>query len=696
MLGARRGSRLLGLALLASMSGCRADTLVEAEHARLTVADPAIEFGELAIGEWAAQSTLVGNDGGLPMGVELDLSMTGGPDGPEGGFCVHWGALDSACGALLEAEADPEVEPVICADGELAASSRVELEPGCTVEAVAVFAPAHRGAALGAMVVHTERGEVGDSLPELDGDPVTFVQEVRLDGSGGSAAILGWEPPLGELAWHWPDGSAAAVTMELVNLGAADLHLEELDASACGDAVIVDDVVAGTVLEVGARVPVTFVYTATTEATPECAVHINSAEGASATGVLRAAFPDSSEGPSASVVSPPSGTAVSSDTLTEIVIDLGDDVQPVSTLAVSATAVISGNVVTSTPSDATAQVSVAFPPGSLHPGAETLRVTVTDAHGNVQELALPVRVDAVATDDADRDAWGRADGDCDDSRVDTYPYALELADTRDNDCDGVIDEDTDQADDDGDGSTEADGDCDDADASAGPAMPEVEDAVDNDCDGVVDDRTDAYDDDGDGYRERDNDCDDRDPTASPRAAEVCDGVDNDCNGDVDDGYIDCDPGRYVEMPWVAADRDACVAGETVTLTAMVLQSTPRMGWFAMTLDVGGSWTRVPDTATGERTATIVCPDVRELDDIEVTVWADDDGAEEVVQSTADATFFVDIIAVPAATGVDRHIRLGEAGCHTAGGPTAASLAAAGVALAMARRRKGRSPGAGHT
>jgi len=81
--------------------------------------------------------------------------------------------------------------------------------------------------------------------------------------------------------------------------------------------------------------------------------------------------------------------------------------------------------------------------------------------------------------------------DCDDTRIDVFPGALDLAcDTVDNDCDTVLD----VIDDDGDGfeDVECDGnDCNDALASINPdgledSQDVCRDAMDNDCDTLVD------------------------------------------------------------------------------------------------------------------------------------------------------------------------------------------------------------------
>ncbi|GEM_PF-3383157 len=165
--------------------------------------------------------------------------------------------------------------------------------------------------------------------------------------------------------------------------------------------------------------------------------------------------------------------------------------------------------------------------------------------------------------DSDGDGYSSLE-DCDDEDADRNFSAQERCNGLDDDCDGQVPDA--EADLDGDGHLACGDDCDDADfythggdpASEDPAaQPAVElcDDVDNDCDGEVDEdfaddnedgRVDCLevDADGDGVLPWQGDCDDENPDTYEGAEEICDGLDNDC-----DGFPDMDIGGE-------ADRDA--------------------------------------------------------------------------------------------------------------------------------------------
>jgi hypothetical protein len=131
----------------------------------------------------------------------------------------------------------------------------------------------------------------------------------------------------------------------------------------------------------------------------------------------------------------------------------------------------------------------------------------------------------------------------------------------------------DQIDDDGDGYTEDEGDCDDSDPNLSPDASEIADQIDNDCNGIIDDQTPYYDDDGDCFCEtvpcsgtsadisscnvlQGGDCNDDSNLDSPDADERCDGFDNDCDLEVDEYSA-------VDAPLWYVDATAMVMGTEV-------------------------------------------------------------------------------------------------------------------------------------
>ncbi|MCB9744332.1 MAG: putative metal-binding motif-containing protein [Alphaproteobacteria bacterium] len=221
--------------------------------------------------------------------------------------------------------------------------------------------------------------------------------------------------------------------------------------------------------------------------------------------------------------------------------------------------------------------------------------------------------------------------DCDDADAAVYPGAQELCNERDDDCDGLIDDEDDDwtggveyyVDVDGDGygsrteraceppedAAEQGGDCNDGDPSINPGAEEVCDGRDNDCDRLVDGDDDSLgelpvfyqDDDGDGYggdatvsaceapsgyAELDGDCDDDEATVNPGETEQCaDGLDNDCSGTADDGCYTSLTGtrEYQEGLGAYGDRD-CETYFNTTGTAVTQVACPECDYSFETIN----------------------------------------------------------------------------------------------------------------
>ena len=99
-----------------------------------------------------------------------------------------------------------------------------------------------------------------------------------------------------------------------------------------------------------------------------------------------------------------------------------------------------------------------------------------------------------------------------------------------------------------------------------PDASEVANDIDDNCDGNVDEGTENFDDDGDGFSERDGDCNDADELINPNAQDILDdGIDQDCSG----ADLSCD--TTTEVEWIvdfpATGTGSCDWGNAGNLPA---------------------------------------------------------------------------------------------------------------------------------
>ncbi len=301
------------------------------------------------------------------------------------------------------------------------------------------------------------------------------------------------------------------------------------------------------------------------------------------------------EAPVVTILDPVEGGEFAEGEAIEVVLNISDpDQRNIHELELGWGGVATGNP--DAPTNPNSDGSVSFYLQGLGVGQYVLSVEVTDSLGAVDSESS---VFDVVDGDRDRDGFNGADlggDDCDDRDENIHPDADEVCDGVDNNCNGVVDEDTAvdaptwyadlDIDTYGDplsiaracvqpaGYVVDNTDCNDSDANANPGANEYCDGHDDDCDGVVDEDDaldvvpwfqdadfDSY---GDlnvyvlactapaGHVSDSTDCDDTDALTSPGANEYCDGVDNNCDGSTDEAtaldatiwYMDADADGY--------------------------------------------------------------------------------------------------------------------------------------------------------
>ena len=586
---------------------------VRYEYPRLTLSTDMVEFDVVEQGCDSGRTVWLSNLGDLPMGItaiELGSSDHSNPH-----FSASW-SLDA-----LECPAG--VDPMEPPEGTVAV-----LDKDCRLPVLVSFAPEALATQWGALIIHTgaePQDEGASDAPAFHADPLHATRMVYLVGEGQrGVAELMVQPRHHDYGHLWT-GTAEPAYITLRNAGDGPLTVQEPSLDGCADGFEITSMGAEgayAVLEPGVSTYVEVTYTPTStdpayctmvvasddEDTPLLEVDLQANSGAD---------PDN-QPPTVVIRSPGVGHRWSggeADAL-RLQLNIFDLEQPADSLTCRVKSMVQAagaSVAHCEAADASGSVYVDVPFEYVGNGIDTLKVQVADAAGVLSHASTTVLWNAAyPSSDDDGDGWGGVadmddDGnfDCDDDNPDTYPYAAELTDGRDNDCDGVVDEGTPAYDDDGDSFSEDAGDCNDHDDEVYAGAFELADNKDNDCDGVVDENTSLVDDDGDGYAEMDMDCDDSDAGVHPGAVEYCDGIDNDCNGlrDYADGCIELDSSPYV-VGGINLQQTACEPGDALMVSVIAYDADGQDLDYAWSGDEG----LVIEPLTGSPTVTVTCPE----------------------------------------------------------------------------------------
>jgi hypothetical protein len=555
-----------------------------------------VDFGEIEWGDVSTRSFTITNDGDLAMGIE---SIAVGDDGMGDNFAVTWTEADIRCPdapATTDTAAAEAKEVDLdtgggggdggsddTGTGGTTGDGTATLGAGCSLDVLVTATPATVGEVYGSIVVSSVSEQSDAVTKSYYRDPDGFRQVLLVE-----ADVVRGEPNIAatrtlDFGFVWT-GETETQLVTIRNVGDGDLNLLEPELSATCDGAFdvtwsywTDSDQAGNktyVVEPGGQTMVEFAFTPEDQNAAYCSLTIPSddEDEPELTTTIRGnsgTNPNCTE-PTVAIRSPQPGYIHLGARDVKLELNLFDDNQPANSLTCKVKSIQqAANIATCTPTDESGHVYVNIPVDDLFIGTDTLVVTVTNECERTAQASTTILYRTTAPDsDDDGDGFGDDDGtDCDDTNANTYPSAAEVYDGEDNDCDGVIDENTIGSDDDGDSYSEADGDCDDGDDATYPGAFEEPDLKDNDCDGIIDEGTSLYDDDGDGFSETDNDCDDNDADVNPGAAEICDGIDNNCNG-LRDSQEGCEAtsSEPTIIGGIQMSANAIGAGESVTMT----------------------------------------------------------------------------------------------------------------------------------
>ena len=573
------------------------------------------------------------------------------------------------------------------------------LDAGCRIPIDVALTAVDVGEIYGSVIVETkteeaEEGGTPSFWSDIDHDrSIVYLQGSAVRGEGRIIVT----PRSVDFGHIWT-GEEQVRYVEVTNAGDGDLALAPptLDED-CSEGYSINwsyaqEADSTFTLEGGAQTLVEVSFVPSTQDDAYCTLYVNSddADDPQVPVYLQgnAGVDPQNDPPFVEIRSPDPGYSHNSSLAMEMELNVYDANQPATSLICRVRSAITMNatVANCTPTDESGHVYVSVDMSEYDPGVDALQVYVTDVAGATSVASIPVVINSVfPSSDDDGDGFGSDSTglreDCDDANVYTYPEAAELFDGRDNDCDHLVDEGTQGADDDGDTFTETVGDCNDDDVDSYPGAPEAADHQDNDCDGTVDEGTNLYDDDGDGYAEVNNDCGgDDDPAINPGAIELCDDIDNDCNGRVDDACLQIDSEPLI-VGGINMSATAVEAEQSTQLSVFVYDADGQSPTYTWTLDSDGGAADTLSAAAITWTAPALDGNDGKLFQIYVVVQ-DPDGHQ--------VWDFAEVAVYPEGTLTEQYTELvttTESSCATSGAGAGASLALSGLALALLRRRR---------
>ncbi|MEC8380148.1 MAG: MopE-related protein [Myxococcota bacterium] len=580
------------LIVLPTLLACRSTEDISYNEVQLPVmqlSTTSIDFGEVEWEGTASRTFSLTNNGELPMGLgSIELL----DEGMENNFRLSYNRDSMLCPERDTENSETSTDTGGAQDNNTDSPSMnvIKMDRGCSLEFTVEYSPSRIGdvyAAIGITSIIDEVNTENDAnaKPKFYRDPDSFYQEVIIHGYSNKGEGNIFVTPRSLNFGHYWTGESITKQISIRNIGDGDLNIMDPVMSNDCDAAFSMNL---EMLDFDRKIPAGNSTLFEVTFTPEdidaayCTINIPSSDAN--TDLIPVSLQanvgtdPSNEAPTVEIISPSVGYDHKQGGPMAISLNMFDANQPADTLFCRARSMtLDIGAVDCSPDTETGLVHIEIPGEDLEVGIDTILVTITD-QSELQSFASFTYLFGTDYPESDDDGDGYGDDpnsahfDCDDSNPTVYPYAAELVDGIDNDCDTIVDERTAAADDDGDSVSEMEGDCNDNDTSTYPGAPEQPDGKDNDCDGIVDEKTSLSDDDGDGFAEVDNDCNDNNADINPSAVEYCDDIDNNCNGLRDEleegGCIEL-TSEPVIIGRVKMTKRAVSVGESVTMSVQV-------------------------------------------------------------------------------------------------------------------------------